>query len=190
MPGLSWWIWPDGLGVEPRAAVDEVVARDAGDRGVAQPHRLDALGHPARLVAVEGQRPAGVDLAEVAAPRALVTADEEGGLAVLPALVDVGAAGLLADRVQALALHQRLELGVLGPHRRAGLDPLGFALDRGLRVALLDAQQAASVGWSLVDRGGQYASRVRGRAAGRCRSTTGSSSVTRDVAAESPATGW
>ena len=91
------------LGVEPRAAVGQVVARDAGDRRVAQTHRLDALGDPARLVAVERRGLAGVDLAEVAAPGALVAADEERRLAVLPALVDVGAAGFLADGVQALA---------------------------------------------------------------------------------------
>ena len=97
---------PDGLGVEPGAAVGQVVAGDAGDGGVAQTHRADALGDPARLVAVEGLRAAGVDLAEVAAPGALVAADEEGRLAVLPALVDVGAAGFLADRVQPLALDE------------------------------------------------------------------------------------
>ena len=74
---------------------------------------LHRLGDAARLVAVELGGLAGVDLAEVAAARALVAADEEGGLAVFPALVDVGAAGLLADRVQALAAHERLELGVL-----------------------------------------------------------------------------
>ena len=98
----------DRLGVQPGAAVGQVVAGDAGDGGVAQAHRGDGLGDPARLVGVEVGRLAGVDLAEVAAPGALVAADEEGGLAVLPALVDVGAAGLLADRVQALAADQRL----------------------------------------------------------------------------------
>ena len=146
MPGLSRVDLVDGLGVEPGAAVGEVVARDAGDRRVAQPHRLHALGDPARLVAVEGGRLAGVDLAEVAAAGALVAADEEGRLAVLPALVDVGAAGLLAHRVQALALDQVAQLGELGTHLRAGLDPLGLALDRDGRVALLDAQHATTVG--------------------------------------------
>ena len=114
---------PDRLGVQPGAAVGQVVAGDAGDRRVAQAHRLHRLGHPARLVPVELGRLAGVDLAEVAAPGALVAADEEGRLAVLPALVDVGAAGLLADRVQPLPLDQRLQLGVLRAHLRPGLDP-------------------------------------------------------------------
>ena len=68
---------------------------------------LHGLGDAARLVAVQLGGLAGVDLAEVAAPRALLAADEEGGLAVFPALVDVGAAGLLAHRVQATGAHER-----------------------------------------------------------------------------------
>src|SRR3712207_9196252 len=70
---------------------------------------------------------------------------EEGGLAVLPALVDVRAAGLLAHRVQAAGAHQALELGVLRAHPGAGADPRGLALDRRLAVADLQAQQLAAV---------------------------------------------
>ena len=140
------------LGVQPGAAVLEVVAGDAGDGGVAQLHLLHRLGDPARLVAVERLRLAGVDLAEVAAAGALVAADEEGGLAVLPALEDVGAAGLLADRVQALALDEVLQLVVLRAHLRPGLDPLGLALDGGLGVADLQPQElAARVGERLLE---------------------------------------
>jgi hypothetical protein len=90
---------PDRLGVQPRAAVGQVVAGDARDGRVAL-HPLHAVGDAARLVRVVGGRLAGVDLAEVAAARALRAADEERRLAVLPALVDVGAAGLLAHGVQ------------------------------------------------------------------------------------------
>ena len=136
----------DGLGVEPGAAVGQVVAGHAGDGRVLQAHRLHGRGDAAGLVGVEVGRLARVDLAEVAAPRALVAADEERGLAVLPALEDVGAAGFLAHRVQALALHQALELGVLGAHRRARADPLGLALDGGLGVARLDAEHASAIG--------------------------------------------
>src|SRR5690606_5270500 len=52
---------------------------------------------------------------------------------------------LLADRVQAGALHPALHLGVLRAHGRPRPDPLGFALDRGLGVARLDAQHTPSV---------------------------------------------
>ena len=95
-----------GLGVQPGAAVGQVVAGHPGDGGVPQAHRLHALGDPARFVAVQRGGLAGVDLAEVAAAGAHLTADQEGGLAVFPAFVDVGAAGLLAHGVQALAADQ------------------------------------------------------------------------------------
>ena len=135
----------DRLGVEPGALVGQVVAGDAGDGRVAQPHRRDRFGDPARLVAVERQRLAGVDLAEVAAPGAGVAADEEGRLAVLPALEDVGAAGFLADGVQPLAPHQLGQLGVRGTGAQPGLDPRRLALDRGLGVARLEPQQPAAL---------------------------------------------
>src|ERR1019366_5637764 len=89
----------DRLGVEPGPAVLQVVARDTGDGGVAQAHLLDRLGNPAGFVTVEVLGLAGVDLAEVAASSALLTADQEGGLLVFPALEDVGTRCLLANRV-------------------------------------------------------------------------------------------
>src|SRR5208337_355861 len=88
----------------------------------------------------------GIDLAEVAAAGALVTTDQEGGFPVLPAFEDVGAASLFADRVQALAPDQALQLGVLRSHPGPDLDPRRLALDRGLRVAHLQPQQAAIFG--------------------------------------------
>src|SRR5206468_1366510 len=123
----------------------KVVAGDPGHGRVPKAHRADRRGHPARLVAVQRLRPAGVDLAEVTPARALVAADEERGLPVLPALVDVGAAGLLADGVQALAPDQALELGVFRTHPRPRLDPRRLALDRRLRVAHLEPEQPAAV---------------------------------------------
>ena len=86
-------------------------------------------------------------------------ADEEGRLAVLPALEDVGTARFLAHGVQALALHEPLELGVLRAHGRARADPLGLPLDGRLRVACLDAQHAAPLG---CDRHASHISRRAG----------------------------
>jgi hypothetical protein len=125
----------DRLGVQPRAAVGEIVSSHAGDGRVAQAHRGHTLGDPPRLIAIQVGGLAGVDLAEVTAPGALLAADEERRLAVLPALVDVGAAGLLAHRVQSLAFDQGLEFGVLRPGLHAGLDPRRLPLDGGLGVA-------------------------------------------------------
>src|SRR5690606_12982304 len=131
----------DGLGVEPRAAAVEVVTRDTGDGRVAPAHPPDALGHPARLVGVELGGLTRVDLAEVAPPRALVTADEERGLAVLPALVDVRTARLFAHGVQTFAADEALEFGELRAHPGAGLDPRRLSLDRRLAVADFETQQ-------------------------------------------------
>src|SRR3546814_13681295 len=83
---------PHGLGIEPRSTVGKVVASDAGDGGIFELHLLDALGHTSRLVAVQRRRLPGVDLAEVTATGALLAADQEGCLAVFPALDDVRAA--------------------------------------------------------------------------------------------------
>src|SRR5580693_8008017 len=101
---------------------------------------------PARLVGVERLGLARGDLAEVAAPGALVAADQERRLAVFPALEDVGAARFLAHGVQAIAPDQLLERGVLGPGAQPGLDPRRLALDRRPAVARLQPEHAASFG--------------------------------------------
>src|SRR5829696_7784935 len=142
--GIERFDGPDGFGVQPRATVGQVVAGNARDGGVAQPHRLHALGDAAWLVAVERGGFTGVDLAEVAAPGALLAADQEGGLAVLPALEDVRAAGFLTDRVQPFAPDQGLEFLVLRAHLGASLDPRWLALDRRLGVADLETQQLST----------------------------------------------
>src|SRR5690606_37066270 len=113
---------------------------------VAQSHRPDTLGDPARLVEVELLRLTGVDREDVATTGALVAPNQDRRLAILPALVDVGTARLLTHRVQLLALDQRAQRGVLGTHPGAGLDPRRLLLDRGLAVAYLQAQQLPSLG--------------------------------------------
>src|SRR5699024_11659381 len=105
-----------GFGVQPGALIGQVVTGDAGHSGVAQTHRLHTFGDPAGLVAVDLTGFAGLDQAERAVAGAYFTADQEGGLPVLPALVDVGTARLLADRVQILPPDQALQLGVVRPH--------------------------------------------------------------------------
>src|SRR5699024_11836361 len=75
-----------------------------------------------------------------------VATDEEGRLAILPAFEDVRAAGFLAHRVEALAVHALLHRGVFRAHDRAGLDPFRLAFDRDLGIACLDAPQAPAFG--------------------------------------------
>ena len=109
-----------------------------------RPIACDALGDPARLVAVELGGLAGVDLAEVAAPGALLAADQEGRLAVFPALVDVGAAGFLADRVQPLAPDQAFSSVYSGPILARVLIHGGLRSIGVCGVADLEAQQLAA----------------------------------------------
>lgn len=135
---------PGGLRVQPGAAVGQVVTGDTGHRGVAQAHLAHRLGDAARLVPVVLGRLAGVDLAEVAAPGALVATDEEGGFAVLPAFGDVGTARFLAHGVQPRALHQRFDLVEVGAVVQPRLDPRRLLLDGGLAVAHLQAEELSA----------------------------------------------
>ena len=93
-----------GLGVQPCGAVGQIVAGHARDRHVAQVEVTHGLGDTTRLILVVLGGTTRRDVAEVAAARAQGTAEQEGRLAVLPALVDVGAAGLGAHRVQTLGV--------------------------------------------------------------------------------------
>ena len=117
---------PDRGRVVAGALVGKVVAIDRGDddvaelhlrRGVREPQRLERVGRALGLTRV--------DVAVAAGARARVAEDLEGRRAAAPALGDVRAARLLADRVQALSVEQRahLEVARVGA-RRAHLHPL------------------------------------------------------------------
>jgi hypothetical protein len=134
-------------------AVAQVVAIDAGDDDVLQLQRGDGPGQVERLVDVERVGAAVADIAEGAAPRALVAHDHEGRRALAEALADVRARGFLADGVQAVLAQELLDLVEtrdLGRAGRAGLDADPVRLlqhlagrhdadrdARGLRVGLL-----------------------------------------------------
>ena len=83
-----------------RAAVVEIVAVDRGDDDMGEPELGHGLGDMRRLVRIERAGQAGLDVAEGAGARAGVAHDHEGRVLLLPALADIGAAGLLAHRVQ------------------------------------------------------------------------------------------
>src|SRR5687768_9161783 len=134
------------LRVKPSALIGKIVAADAGDCGIAQTHRPHRLCDPHRLAGVEAGRLAGVDLAEVAASGAYLAADQEGCFAVLPALENVRATRLLADRVQALTLDQFMQFAILRPYPRRRLDPRRLLLNRSAGVANLQAQRLAAFG--------------------------------------------
>ena len=74
-----------------------------------------------------------------------LAADQERGLPVLPAFVDVGETGFLADGVETLAAGTRFFSWVYsGPVFILGLDPRRSALDRSLRIADFETEQLAA----------------------------------------------
>ncbi len=120
---------PDRRRVVAGAAVGDVVAVDRRDDDVLELHLRRSLGEPQRLERV-GRRLglAGVDVAVAAGARARVAEDLEGRGAAAPALGDVRAARLLADRVQREAVHELLHVEVRAVlRRRAHLHPFGTA---------------------------------------------------------------
>ena len=81
----------------------EVVAVDGRDDDVLEPHLRRRVREPERLERIgRAVGLARVDVAVAAGARARVAEDLEGRGAAPPALGDVRAARLLADRVQAL----------------------------------------------------------------------------------------
>ena len=117
----------DARGEDISAAVREVVAIDRSNDAVAQAHRLDRLGQPLGLLQVDARGTAGRHGAVVTPAGADIPEDHESGGAPAPTLPDVGAVGLLADRVQFLPAHQLLELDITGAARHLDLEPLGQA---------------------------------------------------------------
>ena len=92
-----------------------------------RPMRATTARDACRLERVVPGRLAGLDVAEAAAPRAGVAEDHERRGAALPALADVRAGGLLADRVEVLRLDQRLQLAVARPAGGGHLEPRRLA---------------------------------------------------------------
>ena len=116
----------DGRRVVGGALVLEVVAVDRGDDDVLELHLRGRVREAQRLERVRRVlRPAGVHVAVAACARAGVAEDLEGGGAAPPALGDVRAASLFADRVQVLAVDELLHVEVarIGA-RGAHLHPL------------------------------------------------------------------
>jgi hypothetical protein len=127
LDGAAGYLSPDladGGGEDLGATVFQLVAVDARYDGVLEAHLFSGVGHAPGLVEVELGRLACEDGAEAAGAGADVAKDHEGRGAVVPALADVRAAGLLADRVQPQAAHGLFYVAVALPHRRPGFEPL------------------------------------------------------------------
>ena len=125
------------------AVVRQVVAVDGRDHRVAQAHLLHLVRDAQRLERVVPGRHPRLDVAEPAAAGADVAEDHEGRRAALPALADVGAVRLLADRVQVVGLDRLLQLAVGRAAGRGDLEPRRLAL---AERPPLDPGRAAGVG--------------------------------------------
>ncbi len=158
---------------EPRrAAVGNVVARDARDHRVLEPEGGDRVARRAAGSSGSiGQRLAGVDEAEPARTRAPVTEDHERRGAIGPALVDVRAPGFLAHRVQLEPPHQPLRLPEphtqirLHPHPRRPLHPplRGFGVSRRCCVPMRDGKPCGRGGLDVDLVVGEVAGERRGQ---------------------------
>ena len=143
---------PDGGDELGGPAVGQVVTGHRRDHGVRQAHLGHRLGDPHRLTRVGGLRPTGVDQAESAGPGATLAVDHEGGGAVVPALEDVGAAGLLAHRDERLPAHQALQAPVLRTGVELHLHPLGLASHRRRLAGALSPGEGRKVDAAMAPR--------------------------------------
>src|ERR1700738_1753913 len=95
------------------------------------PRAPPPFGAPLGLEPIDlALRRAGLDVAEVAAPRAGVAEDHDRRRAGAPALADVRAHRLLADGVEVEAAHLVPHVLVRLAGRQANLEPLGLPLRR------------------------------------------------------------
>ena len=102
----------DRCGVVPGAAVGEVVAVDRRDDDVLEAHLRRRLGEAQRLERIDRVGRGRVHVAVAARAAAVLAEDLERRGTAAPALGDVRAARLLADRVQARAVDQLLDVVV------------------------------------------------------------------------------
>src|SRR2546422_2339577 len=116
---------------------------------------LHRLRHVVRLLRVDEPRATRGDGAEAAAARADVSQDHEGGRAIAPAFVDVGAAGFLADGVQLQPFDHAAHHAIAGPGIETHFEP------GGLRAGLPECR---SIGHQEASRTGGRASPSGGRA--------------------------
>ena len=122
---------------------------------MAQAKLGDRLGDAVGLVGIEGIGQPGLYIAEGAGPRAGVAHDHHGGVAMGPAFADIGTAGLFADRVEPMLLHDRPGRGIFLPDRRLDPDPVRLAADGAFRAfRLLGMAQRAQILGVLVENGG------------------------------------
>ena len=91
---------PDRLGEDGGASVGEVITIYRREDGVVQPQRRNCLCGSRRLLEVDAVGTPRRNVAEPTCPCALVAEQHHRGSALAPALIDVGALGLLTHGVE------------------------------------------------------------------------------------------
>ena len=151
------------FGKRPGAEVRKIVAVYGSQHHMAEVQRRGRHGDSSRFGEVELWRPAVGDGAVGAIPGADVAEDHEGGGAVLPALANVRAPGLLAHRVEVQVAHELLEAEVVGPARCAHLQPRWLPLRQRLgAVSPQDLIEGFGHGKGRGVAGGVEAAKPRG----------------------------
>src|SRR5439155_18278660 len=103
---------------------------------------------------IERSRQAGLDVAEGAGAGAGVAHDHEGGVLLLPALADIGAARLLADGDEAVRAHDAAGLDITRRYGSLDADPARLAARRRVRpVRLLGMARAGRAADGVEDDG-------------------------------------
>ncbi|ENN87038.1 hypothetical protein RHSP_12697 [Rhizobium freirei PRF 81] len=153
---------PDHLLKVLGATVFQIITVDRGDDDVAEAHLLDGLGDIFRLRHIERVRLARRDVAEGASTRTDLAHDHEGGVLLVPALADVRAASLFANRDELVLLHDRARLGIALRRRRLHADPVRLAQDFGVRpMRLLRVSNALGFRVDRVENGDHETSTFR-----------------------------
>lgn len=132
-------------------AVAQVIAIHACHHHILQAHVGHGGGQAGRLVCIRRLGPAMRHITERAAPRAHLAQDHEGRGAVAEALVDVRAAGFLADRDQAVFAQLGLEVLHCIAGRNPHPDPRRLAQHR--RIDELHRRAVDLVATDLLDAG-------------------------------------
>ena len=122
----------DGLGKVLCPAIFNIVTVNRGDYNVVEPQLCASMGNAARLKRIQClRRFARCDVAEGASPRANVTHDHHGSVALAPAFAHIGTARFLADGDEVVVTHDFARRLITFTAGRTDLDPVRLF---GLRV--------------------------------------------------------
>jgi hypothetical protein len=113
------------------SAIGQIVPGNGSDNRVPQTQRLGRPGDAVRFFRIRRGKGSGLHRAEPAVARAPVPQNQKGGGFLAEAFPDVGALGLLADRVQSAVLYEGPHVFVGRTGGQAPLEPRGLPAGTG-----------------------------------------------------------